>query len=396
MKRLLLILSLSLLAFVSSGQTSAVLTEDLGKSSSGQKSDRTEEVAVVGDGQVPAEPGLSQNLSPGGTEPAGAAVQEEEIDLPEIIFGHVGDAYEWHILDWGKDRKVELYLPVIVRSKYSGWHVFSSKKLEGEGYEGFYMGPEGSAHERKVVERAPDGSEYRPLDLSITKNVLSLIMSGILLLVVILATARWYRKHDSLNEAPSGIAAFMEPVVMMIHDMARENIGEEDYRKYSPYLIMAFLFIILNNFLGIIPFFPGGANLTGNIACTMVLALFTFIIVNATGSKHYYKEIFAPDVPSFLIPIMPVIEVFSAMMKPVSLTIRLFANMLAGHIQILCVVCLIFIMAKYGAVLTGSMGLVSLFFGIFLDCLELLISFIQAYVFTMLSSIYIGLARQKS
>ena len=159
---------------------------------------------------------------------------------------------------------------------------------------------------------------------------------------------------------------------------------------------MAFLFILLNNFLGIIPFFPGGANLTGNIACTLVLALFTFVIVNATGTKHYYKEIFAPEVPGFLKPIMPVIEVFSAIMKPVSLTIRLFANMLAGHIQILSVVCIIFIMAKYGSVMTGSMSVVSVAFGIFLDCLEMLISFIQAYVFTMLSSIYIGLARQKS
>ena len=185
----------------------------------------------------------------------------------------------------------------------------------------------------------------------------------------------------------------MEPLVMMIHDMARTNIGEEDYRKYSPYLIMAFLFILLNNFLGIIPFFPGGANLTGNIACTLVLALFTFVIVNATGTKHYYKEIFAPEVPGFLKPIMPVIEVFSALMKPVSLTIRLFANMLAGHIMILCMVCIIFIMAKYGPLLMGSMTVVSVLFGIFLDALECLVAFIQAYVFTMLSSIYIGLAR---
>ncbi len=325
--------------------------------------------------------------------PADAA--EEDIDLPGIIFGHVGDGYEWHIMDLGRGRKVELFLPVIVRSKYTGWHVFSSKRLEEGGYLGFSIAPDGSPHEGKVVQRAPDGSEYRPLDLSVTKNVLSLMMSSLLLLVVILLTARWYRRHDSLKEAPTGIAAFMEPLVMMIHDMARQNIGE-DYRRYSPYLIMAFLFILLNNFLGIIPFFPGGANLTGNIACTLVLALFTFVIVNATGTKHYYKEIFAPDVPVFLKPIMPVIEVFSAVMKPVSLTIRLFANMLAGHIQILCVVCIIFIMAKYGPVLTGSMGFVSVAFGIFLDCLEMLISFIQAYVFTMLSSIYIGLARQKS
>ena len=117
--------------------------------------------------------------------------------------------------------------------------------------------------------------------------------------------------------------------------------------------------------------------------------------MNLTGTKHYYKEIFAPDVPGFLKPVMPVIELFSALMKPVSLTVRLFANMLAGHIMILCIVCVIFIMAKYGPLMSGGMTLVSVLFGVFLDILECLVSFIQAYVFTMLSSIYIGLARQK-
>ena len=299
--------------------------------------------------------------------------QEEEVDVAGIIFEHIGDEYEWHILTWG-DTHVILHLPVIVHSS-TGWHVFSSKHLEhGESYEGLVIDPE----KGKIVE---------------VKNVLSLMISSLLLLVIILCTARWYKKHDVLNEAPTGIAALVEPLVMMVHDMARENIGEEDYRKYSPYLCMAFLFILLNNFMGILPFFPGGANLTGNIAITLVLALCTFFTVNLTGTRHYYKEIFNPDVPLFLKPIMPVIEVFSALMKPVSLTIRLFANMLAGHIMILSVVCVIFIMAKYGPVLTGSMSVVSVLFGLFLDALECLVAFIQAYVFTTLSSIYIGLAR---
>ena len=150
-----------------------------------------------------------------------------------------------------------------------------------------------------------------------------------------------------------------------------------------------------DGFTSIIPFFPGGANLTGNIACTVVLALFTFFTVNLTGSRHYYKEIVNPDVPGLLKPLMALIESFSALVKPVSLSIRLFANMLAGHIQILCMVCIIFIMAKYGGVLLGGMSVISVLFGIFLDTLEMLISFIQAYIFTMLSSIYIGLARVK-
>jgi F-type H+-transporting ATPase subunit a len=323
--------------------------------------------------------------------PSGAAggveeSHEESLDVAEIIFEHIGDDYQWHIFSWG-DKHVALHLPVIVHSS-TGWHVFSSKRLShGESWEGLKMDPESG----KVVE--VDGGK-RPFDISITKNVLSLMMSGVLLLVVILLTARWYRKHDVLEEAPTGIAALMEPLVMMVHDMARENIGEKDYRKYSPYLCMAFLFILLNNFMGIIPFFPGGSNLTGNIAITLVLALCTFFTVNLTGSKHYYQEMFNnPDVPGFLKPIMPIIEVFSAMMKPVSLTIRLFANMLAGHIMILCMVCVIFIMAKYGPLLCGGMTVVSVLFGVFLDALECLVAFIQAYVFTTLSSIYIGLAR---
>ena len=318
--------------------------------------------------------------------PSPAPQAEEDVDIAEIIFEHIGDDYEWHLLTWG-DRHVMLHLPVIVHSS-TGWHVFSSKHLEhGESYEGLKIDPE----KGKIVEV---DSGKRPFDISITKNVLSLMMSSLLLLIVVLLTARWYKKHDVLNEAPTGIAALMEPLVMMVHDMARENIGEADYRKYSPYLCMVFLFILFNNFLGIMPFFPGGANLTGNIAITLVLALCTFFTVNLTGSKHYYQEMFNnPDVPVFLKPIMPIIEVFSAVMKPVSLTIRLFANMLAGHIMILCMVCIIFIVAKYGAVLCGGMTLVSVLFGLFLDALECLVAFIQAFVFTTLSSIYIGIAR---
>ncbi len=311
--------------------------------------------------------------------------ESESINVADIIFEHIGDEYGWHITQW-KGKDVEIPLPVIVKSS-TGWQVFSSAKLHhGAHYKGLYIDPE----KGKIIDEA---TGKRPLDLSITKNVLALMISTLLLLAVILLTARWYRKHDALEEAPAGLAAAVEPLVMMVDEMARENIGERDYRKYSPYLCMAFLWILLNNFLGILPFFPGGANLTGNIAITLVLALCTFFTVNLSGTRHYYKEIFNPDVPVFLKPIMPVIEVFSALMKPVSLTIRLFANMLAGHIMILSMVCIIFIMAKYGPLMSGGMTVVSVLFGVFLDALECLVAFIQAYVFTMLSSIYIGLAR---
>lgn len=317
----------------------------------------------------------------------------KDFDVSEVIFGHIGDAYEWHVAKIGQ-KDIVIWLPVIVRTHDGQWHAFSSKNLSEENleYKGLRIAEKGQEHEGKIVEA--DGS--RPvIDISITKNVLSLLISSLLLAILVLLTARWYKKHDADKVAPRGLAALMEPLIVMIHDMARENIGEESYRRYSPFLLTAFLFILLNNFMGIIPFFPGGANLTGNIACTLALALFTFFTVNLTGTKHYYKDIFNPSVPWFLKPIMVPVEIFSALVKPLSLTIRLFANMLAGHIQILCMVSIIFIVAKYGGVLLGGMSFISVVFGLFLDCLEILISFIQAYIFTMLSSIYIGLARAK-
>ena len=323
--------------------------------------------------------------------PSSAQPQEGEasadIDIPSVIFSHIGDSYEWHITDIG-EKSIAIHLPVILYSKTSGWHIFSSKKMEEGQYGDFVFNEDG-----KIVEMV-DGVPVRPFDISITKNVFSLMLSSLLILIIFLLCARWYKRHDVLSESPTGIAALMEPLVMMVHNMAKENIGE-DYRRYSPYLCTAFFFILFNNFIGIIPFFPGGANLTGNIAITMVLALCTFFTVNLTGTKHYYKEMLNPDVPGFLKPIMPVIEVFSALMKPVSLTIRLFANMLAGHIMILSMVCIIFVMAKMGPAIFGPMSVVSVLFGLFLDLLECLVAFIQAYVFTMLSSIYIGIAREK-
>lgn len=319
---------------------------------------------------------------------------EQGLDVQEVIFGHMSDAYEWHITNIG-DKSISIPLPVIVRSKTSGWHVFSSAKVEhGEQYEGFYV----SQDSGKIVERNAAGEEIRPLDLSITKNVMAMMISSALLIFLILWTARWYRRHDAVNEAPKGLAAFMEPIIMMIDTgVAKDSIGE-DYQKFSPYLCTVFLWILLNNLLGIVPFFPGGANVTGNIAVTCVLGFFTFFMINLFGTKHYYKDIFWPDVPlmlKFPFPLLPIIEVFSTLMKPLTLMIRLFANMLAGHIIAISLVCIIFVFAKYNAVLFGSMTVVSVLFGVFMDLLEVLVAFLQAYVFTILSAVFIGMARQK-
>lgn len=319
----------------------------------------------------------------------------EGIDVGEILFGHTGDSYGWHILTW-KGKHINLPLPCIVHSS-KGWQFFLSSALEhGNSYEGLFIAEDGK-YKDKIVELSPDGTQIRPLDLSVTKNVCSLMISSLILLLLVLLTARWYRRHDVDSEAPSGIAKLMEPLIVSINDsLVKENIGK-DYRRYSPYLLTAFFFILINNLLGLVPFFPGGANVTGNITVTLVLALCTFVAVNLFGNKHYWKDILWPDVPLFLkfpIPLMQLIEIFGLFTKPISLMVRLFANILAGHAMILGLVCVIFIAARIGPVIGGSMTVVTVLFGVFMNCLELLVAFIQAYVFTMLSAVFIGMSRE--
>lgn len=320
--------------------------------------------------------------------------EEEQVDVQGIIFGHINDSYEWHITDIG-DKPVAIPLPVIIHSKTSGWHCFMSSKIaHGHEHDGFYISTS-EKYEGKIVEKGPDGEEIRPLDISITKNVLSLIISSALLVTLILCSARWYKKHDVLKEAPKGIAALLEPVIEMINDDVIKDAVGPNYAKYSPYLLTAFFFILINNLLGIIPIFPGGANVTGNIAVTFVLALCTFLAVNLTTNGHYWKEIFWPEAPMWIKPILIPIEMFGMFTKPLSLMIRLFANIMAGHALILCIVSMVFITIKMGAIIGGSMTVVSVGFGIFMDCFEILVAFIQAYVFTILSAVFIGLAQER-
>ena len=325
------------------------------------------------------------------------ADDEVEMDMDEYLYGHVRDSYEWHITTV-KGKPVSIPLPVIVISKTgNGAHVFSSRHLEEGEYQGFYISS-GEKWPGKIVEKGPDGREIRPWDFSITKNVLGLIINSALLLWIVLGTAGWYRKHDAVEEAPSGGVGIMEMMVMMVEDDIIKDCVGEDYRRYSPYLLTAFFFIFVNNLMGIVPFFPGGANITGNIAVTLVLALFTFFTVNLFGNKHYWKEILWPDVPTWLkvpLPLMPVIEIIGMFTKPFSLMVRLFANILAGHFMILGVIAVIFLTAKMGAAVNGGLTAVAVVLGVFMDCLELLVAFIQAYVFTMLSAVFIGLSRPK-
>jgi len=309
---------------------------------------------------------------------------EEGLNMEKYIFGHIGDSYEWHICTI-KEKEIVLHLPCIVID--DGLHIFSSRKMAENGYA---LNADGKLVNARTGER--------PIDISITKNVAGLMFDSLLLVILVLLCANWYKKHDVLKEKPTGLAALLEPVIIMIQDdVIKDAVGPE-YKRFTPYLLTAFFFILINNLMGIFPIIPGGANITGNIAVTLVLALFTFFMVNLFGNKHYYKEIFWPDVPIFLkaIPIMPIIEIIGMFTKPFSLMIRLFANMLAGHIMLLSTIALIFLTAAMGPVLNGSLTFVAALFGVFLDCLELLVAFIQAYVFTMLSSVFIGLAHPQS
>ena len=323
---------------------------------------------------------------------------EQEFNVREAILEHLADAYEWHIITIN-EKHYSISLPVIVRSRESGWHVFLSSKFHhgNDEYRGFYIAQEGD-YKGKIVEKDSSGKETRPIDISITKNAFSLLFNSAILISLILYVANWYKKKN-INEnykAPKGFVAFLEMFIMNINDDVIKPCVGKDYRKFAPYLLTVFFFIFFNNLMGLIPIFPEGANVTGNIAVTLVLALFTFFIVNFYGTKEYWKEIFWPEVPAWLkvpVPLMPAIEVVGMFTKPFALMIRLFANILAGHSIVLGLTFLIFVTAKLGPALNTTMTVVSILLSVFICFVELLVSYIQAYVFTMLSAVFIGLAR---
>jgi F-type H+-transporting ATPase subunit a len=320
--------------------------------------------------------------------------KEEGFDMKKLIFGHIGDAYDWHITTVN-GHHISIPLLCIVKGQ-NGWDVFCSSKLGHEGhyteYNGYRIAEEGEPNAGKIIEVS---TGERPLDISITKNVLSLFISCGLLLWIFLSIAGKYKKNNRTR--PTGIQALLEPLIVSLHDdIIKPSIGK-NYKKFSSYLLTAFFFIFLNNVLGIIPIFPGGANLTGNIAITLVLALITFFLTNIFGTKEYWKEILWPEVPTWLkcpIPLMPFIEVLGALIKPFALCIRLFANMFAGHVTVLALIGLIFMFTTaFGAGTGAGVSILSVLLVVFMSLLECLVCFIQAYVFTMLSAIFIGLAQ---
>lgn len=321
---------------------------------------------------------------------------EVKIDPKEIIFEHLGDAYGWE-LPFAHHRRIPL--PIILIAS-DGLHCFSSARVAHghqwkDGNVTFEVPQEGE-YKGKCVEILPDGKVSKPWDISITKNVLALFITILIVLACCFSLVRWYKKNGF--RAPEGMLGFMEVIVCFIYDGVVKSTLGKNARRFAPYLLTVFLFIFFMNLLGLIVIFPGGANLTGNIAVTMTLAILTFLVTNIFGTKHYWKDIFWPDVPLWLkfpLPIMPMIELFGIFTKPAALTVRLFANMMGGHMIVIVLTLLIFIFTAVGGILMGgTTAVVSIIFSIFMLLIDVLVSFIQAYVFTMLSTIFISLAQE--
>jgi F-type H+-transporting ATPase subunit a len=313
-------------------------------------------------------------------EPAGIEHEEEKFNIGEMISHHVTDSHEWHFATVGHTH-ITLPLPVILYVPGKGLDVFSSSQFHNEAQTyGDYK-----LDEHNHVVSLSGNKIY---DFSITKNAASLILSAVILIWVFTSVASAYKKRP--GEAPKGIQSFFEPIIVFIRDdIAKSNIigkdkhGRPMYEKFLPYLLTVFFFIWFNNLLGLL---PGGANLTGNIAVTLFLAVATLIATHIRSNKYYWGHIFAPPVPVALWIIMIPIEVIGILTKPFSLMIRLFANITAGHIIILSLLGLIFIFKN------ALVGGVVVPFVLFLNGIELMVAILQAYIFTLLSSMYIGSA----
>ena len=320
--------------------------------------------------------------------------EAKAFNVTETILEHIKDDHSWHL--WGQ---TSLSLPVILYTP-KGFEVFSSAKFMNEHHE--HIAYKGN-YEYKIIEgkvkivKIVDATEVVDVeaskalwDFSITKNVASLFISVLILLVVLLTAAGAYKK-TGVTSAPKGVQSFMEPIVLFVRDeVAIPNIGKKKFAKYMPFLLTIFFLVLTNNFLGLIPFFPGGANVSGNIAFTMTLAVCVFVVVNLSANKSYWEHIFwMPGMHWSMKLFLAPIELIGVFTKPISLMIRLFANITAGHILVLSLICLIFIFKTVYA------SAIAVPFAVFIGLIELLVAFLQAYIFTMLSAMYIGMATEE-
>ena len=324
------------------------------------------------------------------TEAKEGGKEEGKLNVSKEIFGHIADAHEWHLFtlkhEGGEPTHISFPLPVIIYHPEKGLSFFSSSNIEeGKTYEGYTIvkGP----MKEKVV--SADGAKI--MDFSITKNVLSMLFSVIILLWLMTSAAKKYKKNGHMT-APSGFQNALEAIIIFLRDeVAIPNLGNK-YKKFFPLLLTVFFFIWINNLLGLL---PGGANFTGNIAVTACLALIAFIVILATSNKHFWGHLFnPPGVPLGIKFLLVPIEIISLFIKPMALMIRLFANIMAGHIVILALICMVFIFGALNKFVGIGFVPVSLAFSIFMFMLELLVGAIQAFIFANLTAVFIGQAME--
>ncbi len=339
---------------------------------------------------------------------ANEKTEKKGFDANEVIFGHVLDAHEFHFLSYkgsdGLQHHATIPLPVILYSKAKGFDVFMSSQFEhGEkNYKGYDLLTDEEIAERKLdpkkytagqIVAVNDNGEFdnnvKVYDVSLTRNVVQMFLALALLVWVLLYMAKKYRSGQGITSAPKGIQNVMETLINFIRDeVAVPNLGHK-YKKYFPYLLTVFFFILINNLVGLI---PGSANVTGNIAFTMVLAVISFIVIMFSTNKHYWGHIFNPPVPVGVKPILVLVEALGVLTKPFALMIRLFANMIAGHIIIISLISLIFIFGSLSTAIGWGFSPLSVAFVVFIYFIELLIAFLQAYIFTILTAVFIGQA----
>ena len=320
--------------------------------------------------------------------------EKTKFNAGELIMGHIADAYDWHIAG-DHDHPISIPLPVILYTD-RGLDVFLSSAFNHgkEIVKGKYDYKFEHGHIHIINEDGTKNEEAtaKIWDISITKNVVSMLFTFGLMLWIFISAANRYTRNP--NTAPKGMQSLIEPIIIFVRDdIAKSAIGEKKYKKYLPFLLTAFFFIWINNLLGLVPLFPGGANLTGNIAIPMTLAIIVFIITLLSSNKNYWRHIFAmPGVPVGVLVLLTPIEIFGMFLKPFVLMIRLFANITAGHIIALSFFSLIFIFGEMHAGLGLGVSALSLVFTVFMGMLELLVAFLQAYVFTLLAAMYFGSA----
>jgi F-type H+-transporting ATPase subunit a len=348
----------------------------------------------------------------------GGEGDEKKFDANEVIFGHVMDAHEFHFFSWegsdGKEHHATIPLPVIVYSPERGLSAFMSSRFHhGEhSYNGYQLVTQ-HYKEHLKSEGVPDavisllGNEkiiavdeaglpntaVTVYDISLTRNVVQMIIALTLLVVIMTSVAKRYKQGQGVKTAPKGLQNAIEPVVTFIRDeVAKPNIGHK-YKRYLPLLLTIFFFILINNIFGLI---PGSANVTGNIAFTATLGVLSFLIIAFSGNKHYWGHIFNPPVPFGIKFIMVPVEILSIFTKPFALIIRLFANMLAGHIIIICLVSLIFIFGGMAKGIGYGFSPISIAFAVFIYIIEVLVAFIQAFIFTNLTAVFVGQAVEET